>query len=136
LVVDDDPVARRAICGAIQLAFSKPDTADMGEEAVAAAEQKAFDVIFLDVEMPGMDGYAACAKIRKSALNSRTPVVFVTSHCDMESRAKAALAGGQDLVPKPALAIEVSLRALSFALRGRLALRPQARVKKPETVVA
>jgi CheY-like chemotaxis protein len=121
LVVDDDPIARRAISGAIQLAFPKPESADTGEEAMAKASEKAFDAIFLDVQMPGMDGFVTCAKIHETALNARTPVVFVTSHTDIASREKAAQAGGSGFIPKPALAVEITLRALTLVLRGRLA---------------
>ena len=135
LVVDDDPIARRTISAALQISFGKPDTADNGEEAVAAAAQKAFDVIFLDVQMPGMDGYDAAAKIHETSLNSRTPVVFVTSSGDMDSRAKAGLAGGAGFIPKPPLPSEIALRALTFALRSRLGAPERSPVEEPEAVL-
>jgi CheY-like chemotaxis protein len=120
LVVDDDPIARRAMSGAIQLAFSKPDAADTGEEAVAQAVEKKFDVIFMDIQMPGMDGFAACARIHETALNAQTPVLFVTSHSDLKSREKATEAGGCGFIPKPVLAAEITLQALTLILRARL----------------
>lgn len=120
LVVDDDPIARRAMSGAIQLAFSKPDSADTGEEALAMAREKTFDVIFLDIQMPGMDGFVACSKIHETALNAHTPVVFVTTHSDTKSRERASASGGCGFIPKPVLAIEITLQALTLALRGRL----------------
>ena len=137
LVVDDDPIARRAIAAAVQVAFTKPDTADGGEAALLLAAEKTFDIIFLDIEMPGMNGFTACSKIRKSALNRRTPVVFITSHSDQESRSQAALAGGSGFIPKPPLPAEITLRAVTFAISGRLdkAKRPAAVPEKMEAVV-
>lgn len=137
LVVDDDPIGRRAIAAAVQVAFTKPDTADGGEAALLLAAEKTFDIIFLDIEMPGMNGFTACSKIRKSALNRRTPVVFITSHSDQESRSQAALAGGSGFIPKPPLPAEITLRALTFAISGRLdkAKRPAAVPEKLEAVV-
>ena len=63
LVVDDDPLARRAICNSIQLLFERPEQAENGEVAVEKAAGQPFDLIFMDVLMPGMDGYASCSKI-------------------------------------------------------------------------
>ena len=120
LVVDDDLVARRALAGALQTAFNKPESVETGEEALVLARQKPFDVIFLDVVMPGMDGFAACAKIRETVLNRATPVVFVTGHGDFDARAKMSRNGGNDLVGKPFLTSEITVKALTFALRGRL----------------
>jgi CheY-like chemotaxis protein len=120
LVVDDDPLARRAVSNALQLTFEKPETAESGEAAVALAEAKAFDVVFLDVLMPGMDGFAACAKIRESSRNSTTPVVFVTSHDDAASRQKSVTSGGSGFITKPVLPAEIALTALTFALRTRM----------------
>jgi len=120
LVVDDDPIARRAMSAAIQLAFPKPDAADSGEEAVARANDTKFDVIFLDIQMPGIDGFAACTKIHETPLNGQTPVLFVTSHSDLKSREKATEAGGYGFIPKPVLAAEITLQAWTLILRARL----------------
>ena len=84
------------------------------------AGEKAFDLIFLDVRMPGVDGFTACSLIHKTTHNRRTPVVFVTSHDDLKSRAQAEAAGGCGFIPKPVLSSEIILTALTFILRERL----------------
>ena len=120
LVVDDDLVARRVLVGALQTAFNKPENAENGEVALALALEKPFDVIFLDVVMPGMDGFEVCSKIRDTVPNRATPVVFVTGHGDLDARAKMSRNGGNDLMGKPVLISEITVKALTFALRGRL----------------
>jgi CheY-like chemotaxis protein len=120
LIVDDDPVVRLAMSGAMKSAFATTENAQNGEEALVIAGAKTFDMIFLDVEMVGMDGFTACRKIHATIPNSRTPVVFVTTHSDMESRGKAALSGCAGFVPKPALPAEITLRAVTLGLRGRI----------------
>jgi len=79
-----------------------------------------FDVVFMDVTMPGMNGFETCAKIRESALNHSTPVVFVTSNTDFQTHAEMSRIGGNDLMAKPFLTPEINVKALTFALRGRL----------------
>jgi CheY-like chemotaxis protein len=120
LVVDDEPMARRAITGALQMAFSRPEIAESGETALAVANDKQFDLVFMDVSMPGMDGFATCAKLHEIPANRATPVVFVTSHSDEAFRSQAARCGGSDYVVKPFVFMEITVKALTFALRGRL----------------
>ena len=120
LVVDDDLVARRTLVGALQTAFKKPESAENGEAALALASEKQFDVIFLDVVMPGMDGFEVCSRIRDTVPNRTTPVVFVTQHSDFAARAQMIRYGGDDLVGKPFLTSEINVKALTFVLRGRL----------------
>lgn len=120
LVADDDPIARRAIACALQTAFEKPEDVACGEAALAAAQEKPFDVIFLDIQMPRMDGFTASTKIRERGRNRTTPVVFVTSQTDFKSRTQATLSGGNDFIGKPFLTSEITVKALTFALRGRL----------------
>jgi CheY-like chemotaxis protein len=120
LVVDDDPVVRRAICGSVQLAFGRPDSVESGEAALRLANEKSFDLIFLDVRMDGMDGFTACSRIHQTRLNLHTPVVFVTGYDDLDSRAKAAAAGGWGFIPKQVMASQIKLVALSFVLHNRL----------------
>jgi CheY-like chemotaxis protein len=120
LVVDDEPLTRRAIVVVLQTAFLKPDGAEDGEAALALAEKKPFDVIFMDVQMPGMDGFTACGKIHETAANRKTPILFVTSQTDEKSRAQSELCGGSDFVTKPFIFVEITVKALTYALRGRL----------------
>jgi CheY-like chemotaxis protein len=120
LAVDDDAVCLRALSLALQKAFDAPDLASNGHTGQALAVVKPYDLIFLDVEMPEMDGLELCRRIRKTALNRATPVVFVTRHSDFQSRAKTALSGGNDLIGKPFLALEITVKALTLVLRSRL----------------
>jgi CheY-like chemotaxis protein len=120
LVVDDDPISRGAMSMALKKVFTEPDLAGDGESGLESATKKAYDVIFLDVEMPGLDGFEVCSKIHATELNRRTPIVFVTSHSDFDSRAKGALSGANDLIGKPFLAFEITVKALTLLLKGRL----------------
>jgi CheY-like chemotaxis protein len=120
MVVDDDLISRRAVAGSVQIIFGKPETADCGEAALALAAEKPFDLVFMDVRMPGMDGFIACSKIHETAPNSATPVVFVTGQSDSAARKQAILCGGEGFITKPILASEISLTALIFALRGEM----------------
>ena len=120
LVVDDDLVSRRAMICALQMAFDKPQDVGNGEAALVRATEKTFDVIFLDVQMPGMDGFAACAKIRQTTANRATPVVFVTGQTDGNTRMQSAACGANDFIAKPFLTSEITVKALTFALRARL----------------
>jgi CheY-like chemotaxis protein len=121
LAVDDDAICRMAVANALKQVFPKPEMAVDGPTAFALADKEKFDMIFLDIEMPGMNGFELCAKIRQTVENEMTPVVFVTSHSDFNSRAQLPLAGAQDLMAKPFLSFEVALKALTFVLRSRLA---------------
>jgi len=120
LVVDDDPLARRALVGGLQLVFDQPDSAVDGQAALAQATEKSYDVIFMDVQMPGMDGFTACRRVHETASNPRTPVVFVTNDVGAETRQAAFQSGGSDFITKPFLCSELTLKALTFAVRGQL----------------
>ncbi len=120
LVVDDDAISRRAVVYALQTAFEKPDAVESGEAALALAAERPFDLIFLDVHMPAMDGFTTCAKLHESALNRATPVVFVTGQDDFNARTQMSRSGGNDFVGKPFLISEITVKALTFTLRGRL----------------
>lgn len=120
LAVDDDAVSRLTLSFALQKAFSKPDLAPDGAAALLLLAQQPYDAIFLDVEMPGMDGFELCSRIREQGPNEGTPVIFVTRHSDFESRAKSTVSGGNHLISKPFLSFEITLKALTVALHNRL----------------
>jgi len=119
LVVDDDAVSRHALSIALKKAFAEPDLAPNGEIGLSMASQQAYDVIFLDVEMPVMNGFEICSKIQETAPNCMTPVVFITLHSDFESRAAGALSGGRHLIGKPFLPLELAVKALTLAFEAR-----------------
>ena len=126
LVVDDDPMARRAITYALQVAFEKPDSAEDGPAALALAQRKAYAVVFADIQMPAMDGFTLCSKIHETALNAHTPVVFVTCHSDAKAREQAARCGGADFIAKPFLLSEITLKALTLTLQSRMQRKLEA----------
>jgi CheY-like chemotaxis protein len=120
LAVYDDPVTCRAMESVLQSAFENPQFAEDGESAMALAGERAFDVIFIDVALQGIDGYAVCGMLRQIAMHHYTPVVLVTDRADDPARADADAWGADDLISKPLLAVEVTLKALILALRYRL----------------
>jgi DNA-binding response OmpR family regulator len=124
LVVDDDAISRRAVILALEKAQLKCVSVDDPETALRMLGQDQFDLIFLDVEMPEMSGFDLCTRLRGLPQNRETPVVFVTGQTDFESRARSTLSGGNDLIAKPFLFIELAVKALTYVLQRRLRLPP------------
>ncbi len=120
LVVDDEAISRRALTYALEKAKLKSTNVDDPLVAYKLLEEKKFDLIFLDVDMPGMNGFELCTKLRTLPAYKKTPVVFVTSLNDFESRASSTMSGGNDFIAKPFLFIELAVKALVYVLRGRL----------------
>jgi CheY-like chemotaxis protein len=113
LVVDDEIISRETICYALGKANLTAVSLDDSLAAQRLLEQDRFDLIFLDVEMPGQSGLELCVNIREMATNRATPVVFVTSHSDFGSRAQSTLSGGNDFIAKPFLLVELAVKALT-----------------------
>lgn len=119
LGVDDDAISRYALSWAIKKAFDQVDVVENGEAALKLANLHAYDVIFLDIRMPGMDGFELCANIRETSLNHVTPIVFVTGLRDFGSRLET-VTKENDLIAKPFLGFEITVKVLTLALRKRL----------------
>jgi len=122
LVVDDEAISRRAVSFALEKAKLKCTSLEDPVAALALLSEKDFDLIFLDVDMPGMNGFELCSKLRTLPVHKKTPVVFVTSLTDFESRASSTMSGGNDLIAKPFLFMELAVKALVYTLRKRLQL--------------
>ena len=120
LVVDDEPISRRAIIYALEKAHLQSVSADDPNAALKLLEEKNFDLVFLDVDMPGMTGHELCAKLRNLPHYKKTPVVFVTALSDFDSRTNSLMAGGNDFIAKPFLFIELTVKALIHILRAKL----------------
>ena len=126
LVVDDEILSRRAITYALEKASLKSINVEDPAVALKMASEEPYDVIFLDVQMPGMDGFELCTKIRALPSNKHTPIIFVTSLTDFKSRAKSSLSGGTDLIAKPFMFIELTVKAITHVLRSQLLPKRQA----------
>ena len=126
LVVDDEILSRRAVTYALEKASLKSTNVEDPIVALKLATENVYDLIFLDVQMPGMDGFELCTKIRGLSTNKTTPIIFVTSLTDFKSRAKSSLCGGNDLIAKPFMFIELTVKALAHVLRSRQIQRQKA----------
>lgn len=119
LVVDDEAISRRAVTYALEKAKLSSISVENPETALQKLGETSFDLVFLDVDMPGMNGFELCTKLRTMQRNKTTPVVFVTSLTDFESRANSTMSGGNDLIAKPFLFMELAVKALVYIMRGR-----------------
>ena len=120
LVVDDEAISRRAVVYALEKARLKSIAVEAPEQALQLLAENDFDLVFLDVDMPGMNGYELCAKLRAMPQHKKTPVVFVTSLNDFDNRTNSTMAGGNDFIGKPFLFIELTVKALIYVMRARL----------------
>ena len=101
LVVDDDD-SQRLLAGASlqQSGFSVLEAAS-GERAIEVFQRYRPDLVLLDVVMPGMDGFATCAALRRLAGGQTVPIVIVTGLDDIKSIEQAYQAGATDFITKP-----------------------------------
>ena len=120
LIVDDEAIACRAVAHALEKAQLQSVSLEDPKAAFQLLSEKPFDLVFLDVNMPGMDGYELCAQLRKLPGHKHTPVIFVTRLDNFDNRTKSKVAGGNDFIAKPFLYIEVTVKALIHVLRGKL----------------
>ncbi|HNA83261.1 MAG TPA: response regulator, partial [Thiobacillaceae bacterium] len=125
LVVDDDRTIRHLHQSLLAKRFEVA-VAVSGEEALAACAERLPDLVLLDVEMPGMDGYETCRRLRQS---SDVPIIFVTNHQSLDEHVKAFDAGGNDIVTKPA-AGEILVRKATLAIQQHRATAQLAEEKE------
>jgi two-component system copper resistance phosphate regulon response regulator CusR len=95
---------------AVDLAFD-------GEEALWLSENSPYDVIILDVMMPGRDGFSIVRQLRRKGIG--TPVLFLTARCDVGDRIKGLDAGGDDYLIKPFSISELLARVRALLRRRR-----------------
>ena len=120
LVVDDQAISRRSIVYALDKAELQSVSVEDPNAAFKLLSENHYDLVFLDVDMPGMTGFELCAKLRSLPAHRKTPVVFVTVLSDFENRTSSRMAGGDDFIAKPFLYIELTVKALIHVLRGKL----------------
>jgi DNA-binding response OmpR family regulator len=126
LVVDDEAISRRAIVYALEKARLKSINVEDSAQALQLMDDNDFDLVFLDVDMPGLSGFELCTRLRQIPKHKKTPVIFVTSLNDFDSRTSSTMAGGNDFIAKPFLFIELTVKALTHVMRGKILSTPLA----------
>lgn len=118
LVVDDEPAVRGALARALALERHEVTLAADASEALALLAERAYELILLDVLMPGMSGLELCRRLRQA--QDRTPVLMLTAREAIDDRVEGLDAGADDYLAKP------------FALRELLA-RVRALLRRAST---
>jgi two-component system nitrogen regulation response regulator NtrX len=131
LIVDDEPGVRSALSGVLEDEGYEVDAVASGEEALERLTRQTYDVVVLDVWLPGMDGLATLARMRERQVE--TQVVIISGHGNIESAVRAIKMGAFDFVEKP-LSLEKTVLVVRNALRQRhLEVENQALRAKVET---
>jgi len=113
LVVEDNKINQKVILSQLAKFQLKPDLADNGQEALDHLERQVYDLVFMDCQMPVMDGYEAIRIFRERETASggglHTPVTALTAHASVGEREKCLSAGMDDYLSKPASRADLTM---------------------------
>jgi two-component system KDP operon response regulator KdpE len=118
LVVDDEPSLRKALRASLTASGFAIEEARNGEEALDVVGQHPFDLVLLDINMPGIGGIEACQRIR--GMVPHTGIVMVTVRDAVDDKVRALEAGADDYVTKPFLLRELTARLRAVLRRTRV----------------
>ena len=118
LIVDDNPQNLQVLAKILQENNYEIEFATNGEAALKWLKDRKFDLILLDINMPGMNGFEVCMKMRSNPDLNNMPVIFLSADTDRESILKGFDLGAQDYVTKP-----FDSRELLARVRTHLALK-------------
>src|SRR6187402_380707 len=116
LIVDDEPGVRSALGGVLRDEGYDVDAVDSGEACLERLGRQTYDVVVLDIWLPGMDGLATLARMRERQIDVQ--VVIISGHGNIESAVRAIKMGAFDFVEKP-LSLEKTMLVVRNALRQR-----------------
>jgi len=130
LIVDDDEVVRLSYQRSLQAANCDVDVeaALNGKDALEALERKSFDVVLLDLRMPGMDGMSVLKSIKRDWPASG--VVVITGYPTVESAKEAMRLGATDYLAKPVSPAEIVNAATTAITQKKWALRQEPAAPK------
>ena len=136
LIADDEPVQRRLARAAVERLGMRAIEAADGATALQAFERERPDLVLLDVIMPGMNGYEACAALRRTGGSQTTPILIMTSLNDNTAIEQAYECGATDFISKP-VNWDLLGRRLRYMLRAarvtEALIRAEARIVETRT---
>lgn len=132
LVVDDEPIVCRSCFRILNEAGYQVETVLSGQEALEKVDHQSFDVVLVDLKMPGLDGMEVLQRIRK--VHPEVIVIMITGYATVESAVEAMKLGASDYVPKPftpdelCIIVEKALEKRDLILENQY-LRQQLQVR-------
>lgn len=112
LAVDDDPIMREFAGVYLSSPSASVETAPDGVAALALVAQRSFDIVLLDIDMPGLTGFDVLQRLRTEPRTAALPVIVITGREDMASIDRAYELGATSFVSKP-----VNWRVLAYQVR-------------------
>ena len=117
LIVDDDEAVQTMLYKAMRSAGLEAETASSGEQALLLAKQRRYDLILMDVNMQGMDGFAVVSQLRRDGV--RTPIIIVSGRKEDYDTLYGLDIGADDYVTKPFNPVVLGAKAKALIRRSR-----------------
>jgi DNA-binding response OmpR family regulator len=126
LVVEDDPAIRELISLHLKLEGYGVVPSDDGSEALRLARAERFDLIVLDLMLPGLDGISLCGAIRRESANTDSPILMLTARREESDKVLGLETGADDYLTKPFGVRELVARVRALLRRRRATTGPHA----------
>jgi DNA-binding response OmpR family regulator len=120
LVVEDDPRISELVSLHLRLEGLSPVAADDGTAALALARSEPFDLVVLDLMLPGLDGLTVCRAIRRDSINADVPILMLTARGEETDKVLGLESGADDYLSKPFGVRELIARVRALLRRPRL----------------
>jgi DNA-binding response OmpR family regulator len=119
LVVEDDRHIRELVCLHLGLEGYECVQADNGQDALTVATDRPFDLVVLDLMLPGLDGVTVCRSIRRQGVNRSVPILMLTARREESDTVLGLESGADDYLTKPFGVRELVARAAALMRRAR-----------------
>lgn len=131
LVVDDNISNRRLVCELFRDLNINIVTAESGEQAIELCQKNQYSLIFMDIQMPGLNGFDTTREIRAmEASGTRTPIVALTAHAVEDEKSELLISGMDDFISKPVGELELRdllSRWTAYSSAGEPVIAPRRR---------
>lgn len=128
LIVEDDPDIGQLLTHYLQKAGFTPTLLTTGREVVARARKDAFEVILLDLMLPGLDGLQVCRALRADPTTAHVPIIMLTARGEESDRIVGLELGADDYITKPFSPNEVVARVRALLRRSQRTATPENRL--------
>lgn len=118
LIIEDTKELRDLLCDFLRAENYTVSTAEDGEKALSLYEKYGARLVLLDINLPGIDGFSLCEKIRRK---DNTPIIILTARTDKEDKLKGIVMGADDYIEKP-YDIDILIAKIKGIFRRRLSL--------------